>query len=187
MKSLFRAHAVGALVFLGFTSTSHLAHAGPVSACDEIAQDVRAAVSKDPSKVLMIVEDALVINETCACEIIKAAITAANADTEMVQQIVQTGLAVAPKMSAIIAECAASVAPGSGEAIAALTGEKEKEAEGTDFGDAWATNLRGVYLIQPAAAGVVTQFESEEESDENNSNSRRTRNVIPLSPSCAGQ
>ena len=170
MKILFRAHTVGALVFLGFASMVSLAKAGAPSTCDQISTDVREAVGKDPSKVLMIVEDALVINESCACEIIKAAIMASSADAAMVHQIVQTALAVAPKMAAVIAECAAAAAPGSGEAVAALAGGKVAPsvpvAEGTNFSNAWATNIRGVYLIQPAAAGFITQVADSDDTDE---------------------
>ena len=207
---------VGALVILGFACFLPPAKAGPVSACDQIASDVKTAVAKDPSKVLMIVEDALVINEACACEIVKAAITASNAEATMSQQIVQTALAVAPKMAAIITECAESVAPGSAKNPVDVA-----KSEGTDFSDAWATNIRGIYLIQPAAAGVVTQYvesDDTEEADyteeaddndnrssgrrptrnaddtqetddnENQSNSRRrTRNLVPLSPAWANQ
>jgi hypothetical protein len=82
------------------------------AACDDISHDVTSAVLKDPSKVLMIVEDALVINEVCSCEIIKAAITASQADAALVSQIVQTAMSVAPKMSGVIMDCATSVSPG---------------------------------------------------------------------------
>jgi hypothetical protein len=81
-------------------------------ACDDISGDVTSAVQKDPSKVLMIVEDALVINEACSCEIVKAAITASHADAVLTNQIVQTAMSVAPKMSGIIMDCATSVSPG---------------------------------------------------------------------------
>jgi hypothetical protein len=92
--------------------------------CDKIAGDVRTAVAKDPSKVLMVVEDALVINESCACEIVKAAILASSADAALTKQIVETAVAVAPKMTAVVQECAASTQ--SAETVAA--------AEPTDSG-----------------------------------------------------
>jgi hypothetical protein len=56
--------------------TTLVCGAEPAPKCSKIAQDVAESVTKEPSKVLMIVEDALVINESCACEIIKAAIQA---------------------------------------------------------------------------------------------------------------
>ena len=192
MKAPFCAPIVGALVILGFASMTSLATARDPSHCDEIAKDVRAAVGKDPSKVLMIVEDALVINESCACEIIKSAITASSADAAMVQQIVQTALAVAPKMASLITECANAVAPGSAEAVVAVaegTGDAKNPGgkvapvapitEETDFSTVWATNIRGVYLIQPAAAGFVTQVVEVEAEDDS---VERTRKRIPLSP-----
>jgi hypothetical protein len=225
MKASICARTAGAMVFLGFTSTVPLAMAGAPSTCDAISKDVREAVSKDPSKVLMIVEDALVINESCACEIVKAAIMASNANDSTVQQIVQTALAVAPKMSAIIAECAAAVAPNSGLALAGSKSTEKPDgknpspvapvasasAAGSDFSDAWATNIRGVYLIQPAAAGFITNTETgdpssgtesgtgsksqaqtndddandNDDAPVNRANSRRTRNLVALSPAQA--
>ncbi len=219
MKSRINSHFVGALAFFSAAIVVPLGNAGSSSPCDNIANDVREAVAKDPAKVLMIVEDALVINETCACEVVKAAIIGSKADSAMVQQIVQTGMAVAPKMSAVIAECASAVAPDSGANVAALPFEKSggKEVvnvtpvapvadtpEGTDFSNTWATNIRGVYLIQPAAAGFVTTLQDEKKNEEavlkngpasadrddddanvNQANSRRTRNLVALSPAQA--
>lgn len=216
MKITNRARAWGVTVLLGFASVASLSHAGEPSTCDDIASDVRNAVAKDPAKVLMIVEDALVINESCACEIVKAAITAAKADKVTVQQIVQTALAVAPRMSAVITECAAAVAPDAGDAIATASTRKAEgkpdgknpvspvvppeKVEGTDFGGEWATNIRGIYLVQPAASGLVTETvetsdtetksgksgsSSKQEETTSKSISRRTRHVVPLSPAVA--
>lgn len=137
------------------------------SGCDDISRDVAAAIQKDPSKALMIVEDALVINETCACEIIKAAIVASQADSAMVNQIVQTGISVAPKMSGVIMDCATAVSPGAAITNVATT----TSVDPTDSGKNPSKNplpvapveeefiptpsIRGVYLIQPPATGFV--------------------------------
>ncbi len=80
--------------------------------CADICNDVKTAVEKDPSKVLMILEDALVINEGCAGEIVKVAITASKADEALAGQIVQTGVTVAPKMEVAINESATALFPG---------------------------------------------------------------------------
>lgn len=80
--------------------------------CSDIANDVKAAVEKDPSKVLMVVEDALVINEGCAADIVKAAITASKADAKQADQIVQTAVSVAPKMAVAINDAAVALVPG---------------------------------------------------------------------------
>jgi len=80
--------------------------------CSDICNDVKTAVEKDPSKVLMIVEDALVINESCAADIVRIAITASKADESLAGQIVQTGVSVAPKMEVAINEAATAFFPG---------------------------------------------------------------------------
>ncbi len=97
------------LFVLVFTTISS---AQTASNCSEISNDVTAAVSKDPSKVLMVVEDALVINEGCASDIVKAAIVASKADASLANQIVQTAVSVAPKMATVINDAANSVVPG---------------------------------------------------------------------------
>lgn len=233
MKTLFRSRAKRALVLLGCMLAVFLTPAiGAPASCDDIAKDVRQAVAKDPSKVLMIVEDALVISEECACEIVKAAIIASNADAAKVKEIVQTAMAVAPKKSAIIAECAAAVTS-SGPVIAASTAETKEaddgknpvsgknvlagkntvsaknvappvvaetspvlppeEGPGTEFSGT-PVSIRGIYLVQPAAAGFLTIDEScicpEDEHDDGGheheqANSRRKRNLIDISPTYA--
>ena len=144
--------------------------------CAAIAQDIAAALEKDASRILMIVEDALVINESCAGEIIKAAIVASHADAELANQIVQTGINVAPKMAAIITDAGASVAPGAIVAAAEQPAPVVELPEDTTFGGkevvrtVAATNdededadesfspvsssLRGIYLIQQPPSGA---------------------------------
>jgi hypothetical protein len=94
----------------------------PAKHCDDISNDVRVAVEKDPSKVLMIVEDALVINEGCAGDIVKTAITASKADETLAAQIVKTGVSVAPKMEVAINESATALFPG----LKAVTAAEER-------------------------------------------------------------
>ena len=128
--------------------------------CDDISRDVTTAIEKEPGKVLMIVEDALVINEGCACEIIRAAILASKADPTQVNQIVQTAISVAPKMSGVIMDCATSASPGTqitSQAAAATTasGKEVKNPLPTvepvvqeeEFNPI-PSSIRGVYLIQ---------------------------------------
>ncbi len=132
--------------------------------CEGIAKDVSTAVAKEPGKVLMIVEDALVINETCANSIIKAAIVASNANATLVNQIVQTGISVAPKMTAAIMDAASAAAPGASitgpVVVAAPSGKEAKnpipvvEAEDDDF-VAVPSSLRGIYLLQPPPGGFL--------------------------------
>jgi len=138
--------------------------------CDQMSNDVRKAVASDPAKTLMIVEDALVINESCACEIVRAAIEASNADEAMKQQIVQTALAVAPKMAPVITECAG--VPGAAAPVAATYEDPTYSGKGGGKGakDVLPVappivdtpdfaylpgDIRGVYLMSPGGVGVV--------------------------------
>jgi hypothetical protein len=162
-----------ACLLLLATAPAVMAQAG---GCSEIANDVRVAVEKDPSKVLMVVEDALVINETCAGDIVKAAITASKADATLANQIAQTASAVAPKQAVAINEAASSLVPGIAavttvpavveERPVALTSEKNPgknpvmpknpvapPAPDEDF--FVPSTIRGVFLIQPPASGPL--------------------------------
>ncbi|MBL9133575.1 MAG: hypothetical protein JNG86_20355 [Verrucomicrobiaceae bacterium] len=144
--------------------------------CSEIANDVRAAVEKDPTKVLMVVEDALVINEGCAADIVRAAITASKADATLANQIVKTANSVAPKQAVAINEAANALVPGIAAAAAATPAPVVTEerpvalASGKNPGKQPVepveppppeddffipSTIRGVFLIQPPASGPL--------------------------------
>jgi hypothetical protein len=162
-------------LMLSMTDTSAKAQS---SSCQGIADDVTAAVSKEPGKVLMIVEDALVINESCACEIIKAAILASQADATLVNQIVQTAISVSPKQSGIIMDCATSISPNSVTAtdMTAVTssGKDVKNplpvepapAEPEEDFKPIPSNIRGIYLMQPPAGGFIPDSNGRKRDDE---------------------
>lgn len=149
-----------------------IANAQSPASCTEISNDVRVAVEKDPSKVLMVVEDALVINEGCAADIVKTAIIASKADATLAAQIVQTGVSVAPKMAGVINDAAISVVPGL--AIAApgpaeierpiMVSEKnpknpivvDKNPVPPATEDFYIpTSIRGVFLLMPPISGPL--------------------------------
>jgi hypothetical protein len=133
-------------------------------ACDGIAEQVTVAVAKEPGRVLMIIEDALVINEKCACEIVRAAILAAKADATLLNQIVQTAISVAPKMSGVIMDCASSTTPGTQitnqSASVQPSGKEAKNPAPVvtpveeEFSSV-PSSIRGVYLMQPPAGGFL--------------------------------
>jgi hypothetical protein len=200
---------VAAILFLVATTPSAV-KAGTMTRCDQIAKDVRESVAREPSKVLMLVEDALVINESCACEIIKAAIQASNADKAMSKQIVQTAVAVAPKMSAIIFECAEAVAAGSGgvgvkseksgnslggpvaepkDGVSGQDGDtmdasqvaEPKDKEGK-FSSANRADIRGVYLMQPAVGGLISAGTSKADSADDKNSGANDSKINPRKP-----
>ena len=118
----------------------------------------------DPPKVLVIVEDAMVANETCACEIVKGAILGSKANSDLTKQIVLTATHIAPKMAPLIAECAGAISPGRGvvEAVNREVGIQSDGVQppgvgggsGVDDYSLMPGDIRGVYLIQPSTGGV---------------------------------
>jgi hypothetical protein len=149
-------HSTTALAFMaaGFLTGAPLSAAN----CDKVAADVRAAIEAYPSKVLVIVEDAMVANEACACEIVKTAISASKANADLARQIVLTATNVAPNLTQLIAECAGGVMTGG--AVAGTTGKEVKnvvEVQPVNYPDyaAAPADIRSIYLIQPSASAVV--------------------------------
>lgn len=169
MKAIFAPRIAIAAGMLTLASLGQ-AFSQSAGSCVEISNDVSAAVSKDPSKVLMVVEDALVINESCAADIVKAAIAASKADATLAGQIVQTAVSVAPKMAGVINEAAGSVVPGlvaavpADETVRPVTASEKNPVNvknpvlppapiEDDF--FIPSSIRGVFLIQPPASGPL--------------------------------
>ena len=96
----------------------NLAQAADNNHCDDVAREVKRRVESDASQVLIVVEDLMIKNEKCACEVIKTAITTSSADALLVKQIVFTAVAAAPGMASSISECAMAVKPDASKEIA---------------------------------------------------------------------
>jgi len=79
--------------------------------CYKVATVVKDAVVAHPEKVLDIVSGQIAQNESCACEVVKAAIVASDADKALVAEIVTVAIEVAPEKIRIIGQCAVAVAP----------------------------------------------------------------------------
>ena len=138
--------------------------------CDAVGAKVKKAVAKTPSQVLVIVDEEISKNESCACEIVKAAIEAADAkkDSALVREIVVTAVNAAQGMAATIAECAVAVSPSSAAAIKSGLSEVFEGAKGgakdVYYSSKGASKepieeepyiepivISGVYLIAPVA------------------------------------
>lgn len=175
MKAVYISYVASiSACLLIFASASRLA-AQSLGNCSEISNDVRVAVEKDPAKVLMVVEDALVINEGCAGDIVKAAISASKADANLANQIVQTAVSVAPKQAVAINDAANAVVPGLATVLPSEETTRPVTVAGKNPGKNPITptapvtpvtpveeedffvpsTIRGVYLIQPPASGPL--------------------------------
>lgn len=155
-----------------------------ITKCDPIFKEVQTAVTAEPDKVLLIVEENVRASADCVCEIIKAAILATRANAELTRQIMLTALNTAPEKAKIIEICIAAIAAErsgqvktSGKDVQEVRSGKEgKEVAPLLFSEKGVKeplpleppplvagaddyyiiprDIRGVYLIQPAAGGV---------------------------------
>lgn len=74
--------------------------------CEDVCASLAAAVQNDPSSLKVRLEDALVIREECAREIVATAIAVVNAEPYRVREIIATAQSVLPWRQAEIASAA---------------------------------------------------------------------------------
>lgn len=82
-----------------------------VSPCEDLCANLIAAIQRQPDTLEMRLEDALVINESCAAEIVASAMHAVRAEPHQVSRILETALNLAPRRSTAIREAIASYTP----------------------------------------------------------------------------
>lgn len=152
--------------------------------CDKASSKFAAAVSSKPDELLTLLAEAVAKNESCACEVVQAAIKAVGADKAKVGDIVFTAVSIAPGMATTITECAVASAPkATSEIKAALKSalsdkgsasygkevysknpgkdvvepSEPVDTGGFDFGRA-PLDVRGIYLLAPSpGGGFVTE------------------------------
>jgi hypothetical protein len=96
--------------------------------CQRLALSVEQRIKLDSSDILEIVGNELKSNPSCTCEIIKAAIKAADADTELVVAIVETAIITSPESMRVASQCAIASAPESLAAVQALLSRYDANA-----------------------------------------------------------
>jgi hypothetical protein len=111
--------------------------------CTEVIAHLENEIVKEPTRVLLAVEDALNANSACSCEIIKTAITTSRADHNLVGEIVSTAINTLPTSASTIAECALTASPdaakeikaamqtilGEGDGMVKVSGSKESSGK----------------------------------------------------------
>ena len=70
--------------------------------CDTLCGELFTSIRAEPDKMVMRLEEALVIHESCAAEIVTAAMDAVNAEPGQVRKIVETAMDLAPARAAMI-------------------------------------------------------------------------------------
>ncbi len=79
--------------------------------CDSIAEDVTISIGRNQDRLLVVLEDALRAHGNCVCEIVSAAVRAADGSQPVISQVVELAVTVKPAMAAEISECASAAAP----------------------------------------------------------------------------
>ncbi len=118
--------------------------------CYKVSTAVKKAVAAHPERVLELVATQVAQNESCACEVVKAAIVASAADKQLVAGIVEAAIEVAPSKVRIIGQCAVAVAP---DALAEVQAVVTKyAARGGDSGHSAKGDEKGgkVVVIPPS-------------------------------------
>ena len=84
-----------------------------VSPCEDLCVNLIAAIQRQPAALEMRLEDALVMQESCAADIVVSAMCAVQAEPDQVRIILQTALKIAPQRSAAVRQAMASYKPAS--------------------------------------------------------------------------
>jgi|TARA_B110000003_G_scaffold82802_1_gene84545 hypothetical protein len=141
---------------LKFALTAVLLSVASIASADvadsvKLSKAVKVAVSADSSKVLEVVAANIAINESCACEIVKAAIVASDANKKLVAEIVNTAILAAPSQIRMITQCAMATAPDAVSNIQAVV-EKYGSAGGNHSAKGGLADEKGV-IAPPEADG----------------------------------
>jgi hypothetical protein len=116
--------------------------------CSDVTISVEQRVKLDTSAVLEIVESEISANPNCACEIVKTAIRACEAEVGLVVDITEVAITSAPGSIRIICQCAIAARPEALPAIQALfakldptSGDYSSSKSGKDSKDAVASEF----------------------------------------------
>jgi hypothetical protein len=153
--------------------------------CDQVADAVREAIAKAPAKLLPTVEDFMITNESCACEIVKAAVLASHANAELRQQIGVTAIDIAPQQKQIIADCLAALDikfhdTENGGGSANTQAAAPSDSDNSDY--TLPLDIRGVFFIEPIN-GMISTPTTTPPTHSKNPPSSPPNQPTPLSPS----
>jgi len=132
--------------------------------CYKMSVAIKKAVAAHPDKVLELVATQVAQNESCACEVVKAAIVASDADKKLVADIVDAAVTAAPSKVRIIGQCAVAVAPDALAEVQAVVAKMDSVGAGS-FSDlnsplnvpdgGWSNNPVGPGLFGEGGAGLL--------------------------------
>ena len=118
--------------------------------CSDIHRAVKKYVEDHPERVLEVVALQIGHHPSCACEVVKAAIIASEANTALVVEIVEAAIEVAPSRFRIIGQCAIAVAPDALSEVqtivnqyGAVSGDSGLGAKGDEVSEKSAKGAKG--------------------------------------------
>ena len=122
--------------------------------CQTISLSVEQRIKLDSSKVLEIVETEIQANPACACEVIKSAITACDADSDLVVSMVEVTISTAPEMMRIASQCAIAAVPESLAAVQTLLARYDANA-GDGYSSKSAKSTKSAKGFESAVPSTV--------------------------------
>ncbi|WP_435895972.1 hypothetical protein [Oceaniferula spumae] len=123
--------------------------------CYKVSTAVKKAVAANPENVLELVATQVAQNESCACEIVKAAIVASDADKKLVANIVSAAITSAPSKVRIIGQCAVAVAPDALAEVQAVVTKMDANAGDGYSAKGGAKDAKGVVVPPPVASNPL--------------------------------
>lgn len=168
----------------GLAALASFSTASAAELCSPLQAAVTKAVVAAPESVLKVVAEQVAASPKCACEIVKAAISAVKSDNATIVAIVEAAAAAAPTELPVVLACAAATAPqaataladkfgaetqGSGKGVvgkepvgkAPVTTAVEEEEFSEDFGFI-RPGIGGIYLTIPNSAGANAGVDQDE-------------------------
>jgi hypothetical protein len=129
------------------------------SDCNSVALSAEQRIRLDISKVLEVVESEVTANPSCACEIVKTAIKASEADVAMVVSIVETSINAAPDSMRIVSQCAIAAMPEAIGEVQALLARLDPNSGDADVYSSKsaksAKSAKVAAIVSPAAANPL--------------------------------
>jgi|694.fasta_scaffold45482_3 hypothetical protein len=120
--------------------------------CVAVTLSVEQRIKMDLSKVLEVVESEVAANPSCACEIVKAAIKASEADANLVASIVEVSITAAPDKMRLISQCAIASSPESLANVQAVMARLDPNRGETGYSSKGAKSAKSAKEIAPVAA-----------------------------------
>ena len=128
----------------------------PESDCTKLSLAIDQRVKLEDSDVLEIVDRELKANPSCACEIVKSAIKASEADLALVVAIVETSFTAAPESIRMISQCAIATMPDALPEVQKLLAKYDPNAGESGSSAKSAKSSKGAKFASVGPADDVT-------------------------------